>query len=128
MEATITKDQYTGKIGYHRKEKHFVRQYTVINRSFNELITMRFYSTPSVSYACVWINGRNPSVSLAGAGRANGYGYHRASAAAMAALQDAGIILSESIDGRGDSAIEEALKAVATKLTNEPIHIVEAYA
>lgn len=127
MEATITKEQYTGKIGYHRKEKHFVRQYTVINQSFKELITMRFYATPSASYVCVWINSKAPSISLAGGGKATGYGYHRDSSAARVALEDAGIILSEAIDGRGDGAIEEALKAVATKLTNEPLHIVEAH-
>lgn len=61
-------------------------------------------------YCSVWIGGHPASPS--GYGRANGYGYHKASAALSSALDSAGVTLSERIDGVGDSAIRDALVAI----------------
>lgn len=123
----------------HRKENHFNRQVTAIainkdGRAY-DAVTLRIYVTDAKSYACVWTNS-NCSWENAkdcwrnGSGSASGYGYHRASAAVEEAIYNAGIELSEPIGGRGDSAIREAVKAIAEAMWNESvyIYITEAHA
>ena len=65
----------------------------------------------SVVYATVWVSGNGRYMS--GSGRAGGWGYHKESAAIGAAIESAGITLSESIDGVGEGAIRAALNAIA---------------
>ena len=65
-------------------------------------------------------NGRDYS----GHGRATGCGYHKTSAALQAAIDSAGIKLAQPIDGRGDSAEDEALTAIARALGYETTTIV----
>ena len=48
-----------------------------------------------------------------GHGAASGYGHHRNSAALDSAITSAGFKLTLPIDGRGDTAVEEALLAIA---------------
>lgn len=69
---------------------------------------------PTAAYATIWIraDGRDG----AGFGSTSGHGYHRASAAIDAAITSAGIRLAKPIDGCGDSATEEALRAIAAHL------------
>lgn len=55
----------------------------------------------------IWVGG------VHGSGWAGGYGYHKQSAAVSAAIASAGFELDQDIAGRGDSAITEALCAVA---------------
>ena len=70
--------------------------------------------SPGASYCSIWAHGpKGSGVHVAGHGRATGWGYHRPSAALAAALDSAGVTLSEAIDGRGESAMIDACKAVA---------------
>ena len=64
------------------------------------------YTVPSHKgiYACIWHNNGS------GSGYAGGYGYHKASAAAQAAITSSGIDLSEDIDGRGAGKSLKQLK------------------
>ena len=88
----------------------------VINGKMREVVCARWYRArksdgASPVYASIWVFGTGIHVS--GNGRATGYGYHKASAALSAAVDSAGIVLSESIDGVGDDAIRSALEAIA---------------
>lgn len=107
----------------HRKENHFQEEFSIIafdGTKFSAPITCRTYGTQAKNYCCLWIHGQfkgiEKYVSVSGSGSAGGYGYHRPSAAAQEAINGAGFNLAEAIDGRGDSAIEDALKAIAEYL------------
>lgn len=82
-----------------------------------ELITVRVYMgrsrNASTVYASIWVNG---PLWTSGHGSAGGYGYHKASAAIGDAIRSAGIVLSSDINGCGDSAVESALRAIASSL------------
>lgn len=97
----------------------------------NVPVELRLYGTGNVNFACLWTHvpgntrADNPfpnGVYTQGSGRAGGYGYHRPSAAAHEAIRNAGFtLLTDSgehadIGGVGDSAIEEALCAIAESL------------
>lgn len=139
MKVTITKKEHDGKVGANRKERAFSHEYAVFVAARNKCggaerrglatVTLRIYNTDMRSYACVWVSDSKTGVYLCGGGRAGGYGYHRPSAAAQAALNDCGLVLSEDIGGRGDSAIEAALCAVARAVTGKKdffIHVAHA--
>jgi hypothetical protein len=126
MKATLNLE----KQGYmltpsHRKEKHFYRQFTAIaidgEGHAYDAVTLRLYATDARHYCCLWV-GSNCSWSaalpywLSASGSAGGYGYHRASAAAAHAIANAGIELDEDINGRGYSAIDDAVRAIARAL------------
>lgn len=123
----------------HRKENHFCNQYTAVvfnGKSAYDAVTLRLYATEAKHYCCLWINDNCSWVKAArdsyyrlGSGSAGGYGYHRASAAAQEAIYNAGIELSEDIDGRGDYAIEEAVRSIAEAMWSGEgyyVHIVKA--
>src|SRR5574343_453512 len=114
MKATLTKTNHSGKVAPNRKESAFMQQYTVISPELEEIIQLRIYGTNARNYACIWVH--DSPVYVSGGGYAGGYGYHRPSAAAQVAMNDAGIVLSADIGGVGDSAIENALLAIATAL------------
>ena len=88
------------------------------NGTPTELVTVRFYGTGSTVWCSVWVaqyrNGTSTSCNdmYSGRGNAKGYGYHKDSAALSAALDSAGITLSEDIDGRGDGTMRDALTAI----------------
>lgn len=124
----------------HRKEKHFYKQITAVainedHRAYDAVI-LRLYATDAKHYACLWTHGncswdgcndrwRN------GSGSAGGYGYHRASAAAEEAITNAGITLDESIGGRGNGLMVEAVEAIARAIWPDEsvkIYVTEAYA
>jgi len=124
----------------HRKEgKCFFRSVTVVSLAAKpwhdgrmpEAITARIYGTGSSNTACVWINTttkKHPDgLHVSGSGKAGGYGYHRPSAALGQALCNAGFALSESISGRGESAMREALLAIAAAIGVKRPAIVESY-
>jgi len=103
------------------REKETVRRDVVVALSKGELtdtIDARWYmgrsSQASVVYCSIWVKGKNQYFS--GHGNASGYGYHKESAAFQAALDSAGIELSKSVAGVGDSAISNAYRAVARAL------------
>lgn len=122
----------------HRKEKYFYKQFTAVainGRRIYDAVTLRLYSTDSRAYCCIWINGNcawgGGDYWRVGSGTAGGYGYHRASAAAQEAIFNAGIDLSEDINGRGDQAIREAVEAIARAMWDDPgilIYMTEAHA
>lgn len=94
-----------------------------------EVITVRFYDTPSRSRACVWVYRRNPDgeVTVRGSGSAGGGGYHRRSAALEEALAGAGFRLDSPVEGRGEPAMRAALLACASAVGVLRPRIVEAF-
>lgn len=102
----------------HRKEKHFSHSLitcAVVDGKIEQVIDMRFYTTQSRVYCCMWVHF--PNFYASGSGYAGGYGYHRESAAAAEAIKNAGFELGFDIDGRGDTAIEDALRAITKFVT-----------
>lgn len=85
-----------------------------------EIITLRIYSprcrNASTILASIWVHDRKKGVERSGTGKATGYGYHKESSATAGAINSAGIQLTNDIDGRGDTAITEALEAIARRL------------
>lgn len=116
----------------HRKENNFQGQYTIIDGdTMKEILVCRTYGTASTNYACLWVYGDSHK---AGSGKAGGFGYHRISAAVQEAINTAGYILSNedgkqaSISGVGESAIKEALIAIAKYAGYSNVYLFEAHA
>jgi len=106
----------TGKF---RREAHFRGEISAIDVANGEaIVSARIYGSPagSASYACVWILA-DPYYGHGG-GRATGYGYHRPSAALQVAIGRAGVRLSEDIDGHGEEAMRNAVRAIAAAVAN----------
>lgn len=76
------------------------------------VIDLRLYGTGSRNYACIWI-AKEPWGWASGSGWAGGYGYHRPSAAAEEAINNAGFTISQNIGGAGDEPVIETLFAIA---------------
>ena len=98
----------------------------VINGKMREVVIARWYKArksdgASPVYASIWTYGAGFDIS--GHGRATGYGYHKASAALSAAMDSAGIVLSERIDGVGEGAIRRALEAIARAIAGDAAEI-----
>jgi hypothetical protein len=100
----------------HRKENRgFNAEYSLITKDFKNPITLRTYWTGGAThYACLWIN--TDKIHCSGSGSAGGGGYDKESAAIAEAIQTAGITLSGNIGGRGQSAIYDAITAIAHEL------------
>lgn len=103
-------------------EKEMVGAMTLIastEEAPRELATVRFYMArrsdgASPVYCSVWLH--HSVHDTAGHGRANGYGYHKRSAALQAALDSARVKLAEPIDGRGEPAMRDALLAIGAAM------------
>ena len=98
----------------------------IINGKMREVVIARWYKArksdgASPVYASIWTYGAGFDIS--GHGRATGYGYHKASAALSAAIDSAGIVLSERIDGLGDGATRSALEAIARSIAGDAAEI-----
>ena len=114
-------------ISSNRKESNYIGQYTLLDKKTCAVwAELRLYATPSRHYACFWLFGRENGC-ISGGAYAGGYGYHRASAAANAAMQRAGITLSDNMSGVGDAAIRDALRAVGVACGIDPV-VIEAHA
>ena len=108
------------------------------NRGLRTICEARFYMArrsdgASPVYCSLWVHG-TPETS--GYGKASGYGYHKESAALQAAIDSAGIKLQGDnyrqtaalgtlfqlarIDGCGDTAMHEALQAIAVFVGADP--------
>lgn len=70
-------------------------------------------------HCSIWVQGHDCS----GYGKASGCGYHKQSAAAGEAIRSAGIKLTLDIDGRGDSAVIEAMHAIANACGYADCHV-----
>ena len=98
----------------------------LIDGKMREVVVARWYKArksdgASPVYASIWTYGAGFDIS--GHGRATGYGYHKASAALSEALDSAGIVLSERIDGLGDGASRRALEAIARAIAGDAAEI-----
>ena len=116
MQFNIKSLADSDNVAKYRKEKGFYRQISMIDsRDGSAIVQARWYwpgrDGASTCYCCVWIHGDDSHGR--GGGRAGGYGYHKESAALLAALNDAGAYVSEDIGGRGDQAMFEALEVLA---------------
>ena len=99
---------------------------TVINGKMREVVVARWYKArksdgASPVYASIWTYGAGFAIS--GHGRATGGGYHKASAALSAAIDSAGIVLSEPIAGVCDGASRRALEAIARAIAGDAADI-----
>ena len=122
----IIKENVSNAVNYGDK-KELTKTFNVVTDGLKEVITVRCYmgrsaNVPTV-YASVWIN--TSEVHTSGKGKAGGYGYHKESAAIAAAIESAGIALDTDISGVGNSAILDALTAIANALGFERVLIVE---
>ena len=125
MTATITNrpQKFTPSF---RKETGFVRSVLGLNDKGEAVVEARIYRPASKVYCAVWI--RSAPEWHSGTGSANGGGYHMASAALAEALINAGVDLSEAIDGRGDDAMREAIRAVTIAACGHCLNVIEAHA
>lgn len=115
----------------HRKENNFQNSYkltAIYKGELVEIADLRTYGTNAKNYACFWLHDTKTQTYASGSGSAGGYGYHRPSAAASEALEKAGVELSSSISGRGDSAIKEALLSIGKKLGYKKLYLIEGHA
>lgn len=117
MKANIKNLQSFDGLHKYRKESSFWKQISAIDPATgSEIVIARWYGSGATVYCCLWIHGK---VHGSGAGKAGGYGYHKPSAALQVAIEQSGISTSERIDGRGDSAMDEAIKAIAMAATGK---------
>ena len=119
MKAQIVSTQ-SNAVNYDNK-KELVNSWNVVVNSddgLKNIITVRCYMGRSASastiYASLWVCDAEHRTS--GTGKAGGYGYHKESAAIAEAIRSAGIELDKDIAGAGESAIEQALGAIAYAL------------
>lgn len=122
-----------------REEKHFYTGYKIICIVEDEMITLvdaRLGATDSCHYASIWLECFYSNEEFAyesgyayGAGKAGGYGYHRASAALESAFRRAGMRFSVGCSGMGESAMRDCLLAAGEYLkpANAKIYLVECY-
>lgn len=109
----------------YRKENWPFNEFVLID--FDKLrpaLILRIYWSENALtvYAACWISG----MSASGTGKAGGYGYHKGSAAAAEAFRACGLTFAEIIDGRGESAIYEAIEAFAKYQKIEHFYIHKA--
>jgi hypothetical protein len=109
--------------------KELIKRFVLVAREpdgkYTDLIDARCWMSrnsdgASPMYAAVWVHNGN-----SGAGKATGCGYCKVSASLADAINNAGIELDTDISGRGESAVREALKAIAEHLGYADYHIVE---
>ena len=95
-----------------RRENSFWQSYSIIDLADGrEVAAVRFYGSAATVYCVAWF--WNPIEHACGYGKAGGYGYHKASAAMAEALQAAGFRFDEPISGVGETAMKDALQAIA---------------
>jgi len=134
MKATYNSNPKTKFTSSHRKEnKCYLTVYQILTRNGSDCrgrmhspVELRIYGTGTGNTACLWVN--HGEMHTQGSGRAGGYGYHRPSAAASEAIYNAGFTLSAPLSGVGDSAIEEAMLAIAEAIGVSDYGLTVAYA
>ena len=110
----------------YRREKHFDSQLSLIDLDEGrEIACVQFYWPAETVYCVVSIFSDKPAH---GYGKAGGGGYHKRPAAMGEALARAGVTLSKPIVGRGDSAMDEALLALARHMGVTRALVVRAHA
>lgn len=122
MKANVSGLRETEK-GYARRDNGFYKEIAALDPATGRaVVTARFYIPGTTCYCALWINA--PEKWARGNGKAGGGGYHKPSAALSDAIKDAGIQLSQSIHGVGDTAMTDAVEAMAKALTGKRRFIV----
>lgn len=93
----------------------FYKEIAVIHSERGAVARFRFYCTGQTIHCVAWLGHRELYGS--GYGKAGGYGYCKASAAMGAAIDHAGIKLSNPIAGIGQTAMRDAAVAIGKMLT-----------
>lgn len=108
----------------YRRENNFWCEYIALDKDFYDWVDCKFYCTNGGTVTCcIWVSGK---YHFNATGKAGGWGYEKKSAALQDALNNAGIVLNESIWGTG--MIKETIKALATKTSGKRnIHIIESF-
>lgn len=146
MYATIKAENVNGIRTSHRAAeerngmKNGYKAIAIIDGEAVTLADMRIaISKSGTPYACFWAYkpGKKDETGKYiydgmwsnGSGTATGYGYHKESSAANIAISNAGISLSEPINGRGNAAIKEAVLAVGNALYSDgPVYVIDCHA
>jgi hypothetical protein len=124
LSARFRKDYKPKFSTSHRKKKNgFYAEYSALfadaeTQEMHAPVVLRIYYPGNVCYSCIWISNYHPGfqsdyISTRGSGTAGGGGYHKQSAAAQAAINNAGFELSLPIDGRGEGMMRDAVLAIA---------------
>lgn len=107
--------------GRYPEKKELISEMRVVayrKGKFETPVTVKVFmgrsSSASVVYCSIGTHDGNRSFN--GHGRAGGYGYCKKSAALADAIRNAGIELSQSISGVGESAMRRAIEAIARAL------------
>lgn len=114
FDANVSKSNRIGSI----RDKELLEQYSLLQPDGEEILTLRLYASrrrdgASPVYAVAWLYGQGYRTAT---GVARGYGYDKASAAAFQAFTRLGIAFDKHWGGAGESAVRDALKAVARAL------------
>ena len=132
MKAKFTKTAVSNALNMGDKKETIKTMVLITCKAgkFSEPVTVRWYASRSGDgaspvYCSLWVHCSPYYVS--GRGVAKGYGYHKASAAFQDACDSAGIELSQPVDGRGDSSVQDALYAIGQALgfDQSELHICE---
>ena len=121
QKATLTtrKQHY---ISSFRKENNFHKSFSALipaeyGQEMKAVVELRIYWPGSVAYAALWtFPAVTEESARSGTGKAGGGGYCKLSAAAGTAIQNAGIDLASDIHGRGESAVRDAVLAIAAAI------------
>lgn len=124
MKANIDKMKETAKNFGKVRDMELIRAYNLTHKGADgradTFIDARLYmarsQSASVVYCLLWINPHHGKKWARGYGKAGGYGYDKKSAAMGAAIESAGIVLSERIDGVGEDAMRAALTAIGAAI------------
>jgi hypothetical protein len=108
------------------RDKPIIGGYKLIDRAASNdqratVIDVRFYAGASRNasriYCAIWaIKDQSRGIHGFGIGWAGGYGYDKKSAALGEAIDDAGIKLAQRIDGVGENAMIDAIRAIGAAL------------
>ena len=120
MNIKFTGKQENGKNHGEQKETVQVRNLIGFDErtgQFHELACVRWYmsrsSNASRVYCSIWVMTKTFGEYTAGTAHTDGYGFCKQSDAFERALNSAGIYSGEPISGRGMSAVDDFLEAMA---------------
>jgi len=118
MQATI-KNLKDASIGAKRDRlsNSFYKELAVIHPDLDAVARFRFYGNGSTIHCIAWLGCKDNWGS--GYAKAGGYGYCKESAAMEDAIRQAGVTMSETWGGAGESKMREAAKAVGAALSGK---------
>lgn len=124
MKATLSTRKQHYVSSFRKENAGLHKNYMVIDpRTGGKAIDCRIYWPAQTAYCALWVSGEK--VYNQGTGRAGGGGYCKESAAVGDAIDSAGWDLDGNIHGVGETAIKEALLAIAKAIgVKKPIYVV----